>query len=222
MPFYESTFSRTRQCCGLRDRPDGSDALPPTDINPCFNGIWSASGRRGAGCRLHLCVLILVLMEYGLRVGAPMLLWRGRYGGLNPCFNGIWSASKSYVQDNNIMSVLILVLMEYGLRGWGLMPSKKWTNSLNPCFNGIWSASPFGQAGLLSNTRLNPCFNGIWSASVPYTTGFVFEGDCLNPCFNGIWSARDTEEIEEDFLKCLNPCFNGIWSARVKSMKICM
>ena len=104
-------------------------------------------------------------MEYGLRVGAPMLLWRGRYGGLNPCFNGIWSASKSYVQDNNIMSVLILVLMEYGLRGWGLMPSKKWTNSLNPCFNGIWSASPFGQAGLLSNTRLNPCFNGIWSAS---------------------------------------------------------
>ena len=40
-------------------------------------------------------VLILVLMEYGLRVGAPMLLWRGRYGGLNPCFNGIWSA-RSY------------------------------------------------------------------------------------------------------------------------------
>ena len=62
------------------------------------------------------CVLILVLMEYGLRE------LRVRFGGysllsLNPCFNGIWSARVSCTSITRIDSdVLILVLMEYGLR----------------------------------------------------------------------------------------------------------
>ena len=36
-------------------------------LNPCFNGIWSASYIPNAFQRTHP-VLILVLMEYGLRV----------------------------------------------------------------------------------------------------------------------------------------------------------
>ena len=61
-------------------------------LNPCFNGIWSArrpEGRDG----MRWAVLILVLMEYGLRALQGRLHRHGRQG------------------------VLILVLMEYGLRG---------------------------------------------------------------------------------------------------------
>ena len=36
-------------------------------------------------------VLILVLMEYGLREGDDVWKWLANIG-LNPCFNGIWSA----------------------------------------------------------------------------------------------------------------------------------
>ena len=64
-----------------------------------------------------ISVLILVLMEYGLRA----FLWRSSLisfpQSLNPCFNGIWSARR---QPKRI--------------------SKIWIKCLNPCFNGIWSA----------------------------------------------------------------------------------
>ena len=59
-------------------------------LNPCFNGIWSAREKRAPG-RREVLVLILVLMEYGLRVSYPIAL----------------------IPDKR---VLILVLMEYGLR----------------------------------------------------------------------------------------------------------
>ena len=63
-----------------------------------------------------MLVLILVLMEYGLRerLLSPDDLYGSR---LNPCFNGIWSARVSYRE-----------FWEIGFE------------SLNPCFNGIWSA----------------------------------------------------------------------------------
>ena len=102
------------RCCGLRDRPDGSDA---PDINPCFNGIWSASLLIWELDHHCVVVLILVLMEYGLRDGWTDLQHRRR-PGLNPCFNGIWSASALPITSRlTARLVLILVLMEYGLRG---------------------------------------------------------------------------------------------------------
>ena len=61
-------------------------------------------------------VLILVLMEYGLREG--------------------WERSTEVHKSK----VLILVLMEYGLRGWSFEAIFWMRNRLNPCFNGIWSA----------------------------------------------------------------------------------
>ena len=61
-------------------------------LNPCFNGRWSASVSKGASYVSENAVLILVLMEDGLRE-------------LN---NKIMSLLKKVV--------LILVLMEDGLR----------------------------------------------------------------------------------------------------------
>ena len=61
-------------------------------------------------------VLILVLMEYGLRL-IPEESKEAILNCLNPCFNGIWSATTSNKRD-----VYCYVC-------------------LNPCFNGIWSAT---------------------------------------------------------------------------------
>ena len=62
--------------------------------NPCFNGIWSARASAGASYAPTEGVLILVLMEYGLRGAIRFSLSLGLYSP-NPCFNGIWSASLS-------------------------------------------------------------------------------------------------------------------------------
>ena len=144
-----------------------SDMVPngtsTSRLNPCFNGIWSASFRV-APRRPNSRVLILVLMEYGLRVwhlkGSMMIM-----ECLNPCFNGIWSARQGTSSQVTIKGVLILVLMEYGLREL-LCSHRRRGVGLNPCFNGIWSASNTLMEEIGKNDiRLNPCFNGIWSAS---------------------------------------------------------
>ena len=54
--------------CGDKwEGSDKSDDLPPIS-NPCFSGVWSASQRGGGNVVECIRVLILVLMEYGLRV----------------------------------------------------------------------------------------------------------------------------------------------------------
>ena len=61
-------------------------------LNPCFNGIWSASKIKEEIEKLkNDDVLILVLMEYGLRGIFEMMSINSKIS-LNPCFNGIWSA----------------------------------------------------------------------------------------------------------------------------------
>ncbi len=79
-------------------------------------------------------VLILVVMEYGLRL--------------------------AFAKDEVLYKVLILVVMEYGLRL--VCPSASSSRRcLNPCCNGIWSQTEnFTGAQHFS---LNPCCNGIWS-----------------------------------------------------------
>ena len=59
-------------------------------LNPCFNGIWSARSIELLVQSMGMIVLILVLMEYGLRDRCEDIGWNK--GRLNPCFNGIWSA----------------------------------------------------------------------------------------------------------------------------------
>ena len=64
-----------------------------TGLNPCFNGIWSASSSISLLPCGDEAVLILVLMEYGLRASSALHAAGDPQWGLNPCFNGIWSAS---------------------------------------------------------------------------------------------------------------------------------
>ena len=73
--------------------PDlAAEPLTKDCLNPCFTGIWSARLRPGPNYPpFHDGVLILVLLEYGLRA---------LQAGGKP----------------NSLIVLILVLLEYGLR----------------------------------------------------------------------------------------------------------
>ncbi len=67
------------------------------------------------GMTFYDYVLILVVMEYGLRRSTQM----GNIAciSLNPCCNGIWSQTISYKSAAKVRQyVLILVVMEYGLR----------------------------------------------------------------------------------------------------------
>ena len=112
-----------------------------TCLNPCFNGIWSARIKDFASKNWSTRVLILVLMEYGLRALMGHLLDSKPIACLNPCFNGIWSARRICFPWSPLRPVLILVLMEYGLRERDRRDSKRRPQAcLNPCFNGIWSA----------------------------------------------------------------------------------
>ena len=82
-------------------------------LNPCSNGIWSLTDRK----RTHhesSCVLILVLMEYGL--------WLKTTSGKSEVANvlilvlmeyGLWPSED--ITEGEGLIVLILVLMEYGL-----------------------------------------------------------------------------------------------------------
>ena len=83
-------------------------------LNPCFNGICSAR-KETIKHSAPVSVLILVLMEYALRVLHVDLRLKVR-------------------------NVLILVLMEYALRvTLQFLLIRKYV-CLNPCFNGICSA----------------------------------------------------------------------------------
>ena len=109
-------------------------------LNPYSTGIWSATtilarftlisyvlililleyGLRRLPTQTEssssMMVLILILLEYGLRL---FLRKSGRFGKarLNPYSTGIWSATLLYLLLTTKMRiVLILILLEYGLR----------------------------------------------------------------------------------------------------------
>ena len=79
---------------GLRDKIACLSQKQIKGLNPCFDGIWSASITRSNIRALLEGVLILVLMEYGLRESQEYETNETRVYCLNPCFNGIWSASR--------------------------------------------------------------------------------------------------------------------------------
>ena len=95
---------------------------------------------------LYLCnfcekVLILILLEYGLRqlqkelekCGLPVLILILLEYGLRRLRLG------AYVMDEE---VLILILLEYGLRQFVECSNTYGLNCLNPYSIGIWSATP--------------------------------------------------------------------------------
>ena len=59
-------------------------------LNPCFSGGWSQSAGALAQQRQTKSVLILVLVEDGLRAEIDARIAQIEEG-LNPCFSGGWS-----------------------------------------------------------------------------------------------------------------------------------
>ena len=62
-------------------------------LNPYFTGIWSATLDNGKAYDQDGKVLILILLEYGLRLSND-LYKAGLENGLNPYSTGIWSATR--------------------------------------------------------------------------------------------------------------------------------
>ena len=85
-------------------------------------------------------VLILILMEYALRVSSQQ--HRRSLGSLNPYSNGICS-TRHYVICVMVSTdlVLILILMEYALRESLKLDERVAARRLNPYSNGICSTS---------------------------------------------------------------------------------
>ena len=111
-------------------------------------------------------VLILILLEYGLRHNPCSLfvtltyrlnpysigIWSAtlvqvhlqmeNFLRLNPYSIGIWSATHSIASHAEQCHVLILILLEYGLRHFWLL-HEEGQGGLNPYSIGIWSATQF-------------------------------------------------------------------------------
>ena len=85
-------------------------------------------------------VLILILLEYGLR---HALFYRNgaKIYCLNPYSTGIWSATPQKSGLPRLVGVLILILLEYGLRQSVDLSKAELITCLNPYSTGIWSAT---------------------------------------------------------------------------------
>ncbi len=81
-------------------------------LNPCCSGIWSETSYNEHIRNKSETVLILVVVEYGLRHKDTYVT---TIKCLNPCCSGIWSETKVTFPQLNPL-VLILVVVEYGLR----------------------------------------------------------------------------------------------------------
>ena len=87
-------------------------------LNPYSTGIWSATGGLFDYNDINKIVLILILLEYGLRHFVKL------------------------EQNGSVSKVLILILLEYGLRLLGEGDdSITLDRGLNPYSTGIWSAT---------------------------------------------------------------------------------
>ena len=135
--------------------------------------------------QMEVTVLILVLMEYALWLGAGAVILA-------------------------IAGVLILVLMEYALWLRAPQPSIKLADGLNPCSNGICSLTFYRVTGMLyaaSVLILVLMEYALWRSLLT-----LWFPTCLNPCSNGICSLTKTEDFFILPAECLNPCSNGICS----------
>ena len=84
-------------------------------LNPYSIGIWSATHTEVHGRYAPYLVLILILLEYGLRL-SRLMTYSQCHKGLNPYSIGIWSATNRNADNHARNCVLILILLEYGLR----------------------------------------------------------------------------------------------------------
>ena len=132
----------------LRDDED-YNTTERRSLNPCSNGICSTSMDIKALVR-DISVLILVLMEYALRVWHKQNLLSVRRS-LNPCSNGICSTRHNRISRSASLQ-----------------------KCLNPCSNGICSTrTGSGCVSISASGCLNPCSNGICSTSTRFCLFFM-------------------------------------------------
>ena len=108
-------------CCygrwSQRKSPSSSKRRGTLCLNPCCYGRWSQSLKDSGGSGPVRHVLILVVMEDGLRV--RLVNTESGVYCLNPCCYGRWSQKIIFGIGFALICicVLILVVMEDGLRG---------------------------------------------------------------------------------------------------------
>ena len=110
-------------------------------------------------------VLILILLEYGLRLPAV--------AEVGDCWVVLILILLEYGLRHNsffllvlFFLVLILILLEYGLRQSDIGIFDRWLGCLNPYSIGIWSATYYkGNVATRHRRSLNPYSIGIWSAT---------------------------------------------------------
>ena len=112
-------------------------------LNPYSIGIWSATPLKLTIMKRNYYVLILILLEYGLRqmqqhrfenLYLVLILILLEYGLRHT--NKLLKWKQSFV--------LILILLEYGLRLANIFSSLRVYAGLNPYSIGIWSATYVG------------------------------------------------------------------------------
>ena len=149
---------------GLRDII-GSYENGISRLNPCCCGRWSQRSLSANQWNSRYHVLILVVVEDGLR------------GSI------VEGSVKKFT------AVLILVVVEDGLRAhqWHC---KYHQMRLNPCCCGRWSQRGRNKWWLViaDICSLNPCCCGRWSQRCQKVFLQVLHGKCLNPCCCGRWS----------------------------------
>ncbi len=133
-------------------------------LNPCCNGIWPQTAFFDGP--FTCSVLILVVMEYGLRRISEINLEEGYVLILvvvNMVSELLWPH-----RTQKPAPVLILVVVEYGL-GVYFWSFLLWCFCLNPCCRGIWSRRTGTSESRKAFRSLNPCCGGIWSRSLRNT-----------------------------------------------------
>ena len=101
--------------------------------------------------RIHYCyyikvvcsVLILVVVDYGLVHSVINTINNSSLDGLNPCCSGLWTSTTSSTSIENMnKEVLILVVVDYGLVLMGAkVDIAQQERSLNPCCSGLWTST---------------------------------------------------------------------------------
>ena len=110
-------------------------------LNPYSIGIWSATPTLTCPQGWGKLVLILILLEYGLRRRDNIAI-KLLFLCLNPYSIGIWSATiYTEEEEEDMIEVLILILLEYGLRPAKKAAKEHKLTGLNPYSIGIWSAT---------------------------------------------------------------------------------
>ena len=141
-----------------------------------------------AECKYYkIIVLILVLVEYALRVdGNGVKVW--------------------------VSLVLILVLVEYALRVKDSFGRLNY-DGLNPCFSGICSSRTTKTIPFRKRCCLNPCFSGICSSRDMLKYQSICNKTVLILVLVEYALRVDNVNLEIIDKKSLNPCFSGICSS---------